>query len=161
MKQFCNKKRQREKENDQSFDEFILSNNKKEKKSQILVPQDNNININLIDNNKLDKYSNSTLQSKNDFLFETKKEEIFKIINYNNKENKIENNIIKMIETSIFDTIIPSKTKAKSYKELRNFSLSSENYRNSYSDYSIPEDYFPFEIGEIIQNKYEVIIYNI
>ena len=161
MKQFCNKKRQREKENDQSLDEFILSNNKKEKKSQILVPQDNNININLIDNNKLDKYSNSTLQSKNDFLFETKKEEIFKIINYNNKENKIENNIIKMIETSIFDTIIPSKTKAKSYKELRNFSLSSENYRNSYSDYSIPEDYFPFEIGEIIQNKYEVIIYNI
>ena len=161
MKHFCNKKRQREKENDQSFDEFILSNNKKEKKSQILVPQDNNININLIDNNKLDKYSNSTLQSKNDFLFETKKEEIFKIINYNNKENKIENNVIKMIETSIFDTIIPSKTKAKSYKELRNFSLSSENYRNSYSDYSIPEDYFPFEIGEIIQNKYEVIIYNI
>ena len=161
MKQFCNKKRQREKENDQSFDEFILSNNKKEKKSQILVPQDNNININLIDNNKLDKYSNSTLQSKNDFLFETKKEEIFKIINYNNKENKIENNVIKMIETSIFDTIIPSKTKAKSYKELRNFSLSSENYRNSYSDYSIPEDYFPFEIGEIIQNKYEVFIYNI
>ena len=161
MKQFCNKKRQREKENDQSLDEFILSNNKKEKKSQILVPQDNNININLIDNNKLDKYSNSTLQSKNDFLFETKKEEIFKIINYNNKENKIENNVIKMIETSIFDTIIPSKTKAKSYKELRNFSLSSENYRNSYSDYSIPEDYFPFEIGEIIQNKYEVIIYNI
>ena len=134
---------------------------KKEKKSQILVPQDNNININLIDNNKLDKYSNSTLQSKNDFLFESKKEEIFKIINYNNKENKIENNIIKMIETSIFDTILPSKTKAKSYKELRNFSLSSENYRNSYSDYSIPEDYFPFEIGEIIQNKYEVIIYNI
>ena len=161
MKQFCNKKRQREKENDQSLDEFILSNNKKEKKSQILVPQDNNININLIDNNKLDKYSNSTLQSKNDFLFESKKEEIFKIINYNNKENKIENNIIKMIETSIFDTIIPSKTKAKSYKELRNFSLSSENYRNSYSDYSIPEDYFPFEIGEIIQNKYEVFIYNI
>ena len=161
MKQFCNKKRQREKENDQSLDEFILSNNKKEKKSQILVPQDNNININLIDNNKLDKYSNSTLQSKNDFLFESKKEEIFKIINYNNKENKIENNIIKMIETSIFDTILPSKTKAKSYKELRNFSLSSENYRNSYSDYSIPEDYFPFEIGEIIQNKYEVIIYNI
>ena len=161
MKQFCNKKRQREKENDQSLDEFILSNNKKEKKSQILVPQDNNININLIDNNKLDKYSNSTLQSKNDFLFESKKEEIFKIINYNNKENKIENNVIKMIETSIFDTIIPSKTKAKSYKELRNFSLSSENYRNSYSDYSIPEDYFPFEIGEIIQNKYEVIIYNI
>ena len=161
MKQFCNKKRQREKENDQSLDEFILSNNKKEKKSQILVPQDNNININLIDNNKLDKYSNSTLQSKNDFLFETKKEEIFKIINYNNKENKIENNVIKIIETSIFDTIIPSKTKAKSYKELRNFSLSSENYRNSYSDYSIPEDYFPFEIGEIIQNKYEVIIYNI
>ena len=161
MKQFCNKKRQREKENDQSLDEFILSNNKKEKKSQILVPQDNNININLIDNNKLDKYSNSTLQSKNDFLFETKKEEIFKIINYNNKENKIENNVIKMIETSIFDTIIPSKTKAKSYKELRNFSLSSENYRNSYSDYSLPEDYFPFEIGEIIQNKYEVFIYNI
>ena len=161
MKQFCNKKRQREKENDQSLDEFILSNNKKEKKSQILVPQDNNININLIDNNKLDKYSNYTLQSKNDFLFESKKEEIFKIINYNNKENKIENNIIKMIETSIFDTILPSKTKAKSYKELRNFSLSSENYRNSYSDYSIPEDYFPFEIGEIIQNKYEVIIYNI
>ena len=118
MKQFCNKKRQREKENDQSFDEFILSNNKKEKKSQILVPQDNNININLIDNNKLDKYSNSTLQSKNDFLFETKKEEIFKIINYNNKENKIENNVLL-------------------------------------------EDYFPFEIGEIIQNKYEVIIYNI
>ena len=161
MKQFCNKKRQREKENDQSLDEFILSNNKKEKKSQILVPQDNNININLIDNNKLDKYSNSTLQSKNDFLFETKKEEIFKIINYNNKENKIENNIIKMIETSIFDTIIPSRTKAKSYKELRSFSLSSENYRNSYSDYSLPEDYFPFEIGEIIQNKYKVFIYNI
>ena len=161
MKQFCNKKRQREKENDQSLDEFILSNNKKEKKSQILVPQDNNININLIDNNKLDKYSNSTLQSKNDFLFETKKEEIFKIINYNNKENKIENNVIKMIETSIFDTIIPSRAKAKSYKELRSFSLSSENYRNSNSDYSIPEDYFPFEIGEIIQNKYEVFIYNI
>ena len=161
MKQFCNKKRQREKENVQSFDEFILSNNKKEKKSQILVPQDNNININLIDNNKLDKYSNSTLQSKNDFLFETKKEEIFKIINYNNKENKIENNIIKMIETSIFDTILPSRTKAKSYKEIRSFSLSSENYRNSYSDYSLPEDYFPFEIGEIIQNKYEVFIYNI
>ena len=161
MKQFCNKKRQREKENDQSLDEFILSNNKKEKKSQILVPQDNNININLIDNNKLDKYSNSTLQSKNDFLFESKKEEIFKIINCNNKENKIENNIIKMIETSIFDTILPSRTKAKSYKEIRSFSLSSENYRNSYSDYSLPEDYFPFEIGEIIQNKYEVIIYNI
>ena len=161
MKQFCNKKRQREKENDQSLDEFILSNNKKEKKSQILVPQDNSININLIENNKLDKYSNSTLQSKNDFLFESKKEEIFKIINYNNKENKIENNIIKMIETSIFDTILPSRTKAKSYKEIRSFSLSSENYRNSYSDYSLPEDYFPFEIGEIIQNKYEVIIYNI
>ena len=161
MKQFCNKKRQREKENDQSLDEFILSNNKKEKKSQILVPQDNNININLIENNKLDKYSNSTLQSKNDFLFESKKEEIFKIINYNNKENKIENNIIKMIETSIFDTILPSRTKAKSYKEIRSFSLSSENYRNSYNDYSLPEDYFPFEIGEIIQNKYEVFIYNI
>ena len=161
MKQFCNKKRQREKENDQSLDEFIISNNKKEKKPQILVPQDNNININLIENNKLDKYSNSTLQSKNDFLFESKKEEIFKIINYNNKENKIENNIIKMIETSIFDTILPSRTKAKSYKELRSFSLSSENYRNSYSDYSLPEDYFPFEIGEIIQNKYEVILFNI
>ena len=35
----------------------------------------------------------------------------------------------------------------------------------SYSNYAkvLPEvkDYFPFEIGEIIQNKYEVFIYNI
>ena len=159
MKKFCNKKRQREKENDQSFDEFALSNNKKVKKSEIYEPPKNNIKF--FDNNKLDKYSNSTLQSKNDFLFETKKNEIFKIINYDSKENKIENNLIKIIETSLFDKILPLRIKAKSYKELRSLSLSSENYRNSYSDYSIPEDYFPFEIGEIIQNKYAVIIYNI
>ena len=159
MKKLCNKKRQREKEDDQSFDEFILSNNKKEKKDEIFESPDNNNN--LFDNNKLDKYSNSTLQSKNDFLFETKKNEIFKIINYDNKENKIENNLIKMIETSLFDTILPSRTKAKSYRELKSLSLFSENYGNSYSDYSIPENYFPFDIGETIQNKYIVNIFNI
>ena len=159
MKEFCNKKREREKEDDQSFDSFILSNNKKAKRSEILYSQENNIN--LFDNNKLEKYSNSTLQSKNDFLFEVKKNEIFKIINYDTKENKIENNLIKIIETSLFDSILPSKTKAKSYKELRSFSLCSDKYRNSFDDYSISEDYFPFEIGEIIQNKYTVIIYNI
>jgi len=159
MKKFCNKKRQREEGNDQSFNEFALSNNKKVKKSEIFDPPENNIY--LFDNNKLDKYSNSTLQSKNDFLFETKKNEIFRIINYDSKKNKIENNLFKIIETSFFDTILPIRIKAKSYKELRSLSLSSENYRNSYSDYSIQEDYFPFEIGEIIQNKYAVIIYNI
>ena len=82
MKNFLNKKRERDTEEDSYYDSFIFSNNKKPKNDENLME------------NKLDKYSNSTLQSKNDFfLFETKKNEIFKIINYENKEIKEEKNI--------------------------------------------------------------------
>ena len=159
MKEFINKKRERTKEDDESFDKLILPNNKKSKKSETYYPKENNINI-FCTNNKFDKYSNSTLQSKNDFLFEAKKNDIFKIIkNDDNKANKRENNLVKILETYIFDTIIPRKERAKSLKELTSLSLSSNKYRNSLSDYSIPEEYYPYEIGEIILNKYKVNIY--
>ena len=62
MKDLLNKKRERCTEEDSFYDSFILSNNKKPKNDENLIE------------NKLDKYSNSTLESKNDFfLFETKK----------------------------------------------------------------------------------------
>ena len=153
MKQLCNRKREREREEDNSsFETVILSKNKKPKISETFFSQ-NDININI----KLDKYSNSTLESRNDFLFERKKNEIFKIINYINNPNKIENNIIKNIELSLKDNNVSLIAKAKSLRESSNYLFNSSNLNNSKNSYSALEEYYPYEIGEIIQNKYIII----
>ena len=133
MKDLLNKKRERCTEEDSFYDSFILSNNKKPKNDENLIE------------NKLDKYSNSTLESKNDFfLFETKKNEIFKIINCENKENKEEKNIFKNIELSFKNNKI-SLTKPKSFKKLRSISLNSNSdYKNTDSSFSGTEEYFPY-----------------
>ena len=146
MKNFLNKKRERDTEEDSYYDSFIFSNNKKPKNDENLME------------NKLDKYSNSTLQSKNDFfLFETKKNEIFKIINCENKEIKEEKNIFRNIELSFKRSKI-SLTKAKSFKKLSSISLNTNSYyKNTDSSFSGSEEYFPYQIGEIIENKYKII----
>ena len=146
MKDFLNKKRERCTEEDSFYDSFILSNNKKQKNDENLIE------------NKLDKYSNSTLESKNDFfLFETKKNEIFKIINCENKENKEEKNIFKNIELSFKNNKI-SLTKPKSFKKLNSISLNSNSdYKNTDSSFSGTEEYFPYQIGDVIENKYKII----
>ena len=148
MKQLCGRKREREIKEDQSYDSFNLSKNKKVKNTEILFPQKD---PNIFDDSKLDKsdkYSSSTLQSKNDFLFEIKKKDILKMINY---QNKVNNNRIKMIENSFKENNI-------SYlRELSCPSFYSDNYIKSESSCSIPEEtYYPYEIGEIISNKYIV-----
>ena len=149
MKQMCGRKREREEDNS-SFETMILSKNKKPKDSE------NDININNI-NIKLDKYSNSTLESKNDFLFERKKNEIFKVINCLNNPAKLENNIIKNIELSLKDNNISLISKAKSLRESSNYSFNSYNLNNSNHSYSSLEEYYPYEIGEIINSKYLII----
>ena len=147
MKQLCGRKREREEDNS-SFETVILSKNKKPKNSE------NDININNI---KLDKYSNSTLESMNDFLFEGKKKEIFKIINCLNNPTKLENNLIKNIELSLKDNNLSVISKAKSLRESSNYSFNSSNLNNSKNSYSSLEEYYPYEIGEIINNKYLII----
>ena len=114
----------------------MFSKNKKAKKSELFFPESNNEN--LLDN-KLDKYSSSTLQSKNDlFLFETKKNDIFKVINCVTK-NKKDKNIIKEIEKCFKNNKIPL-TKAKSFKKLNSISLSSNYYKNTDSSFSSFEE---------------------
>ena len=153
MNEFLNKKRERESDEDSSCDSFFFSKNKKAKKSENYFPQ---IDENLIDN-KLDKYSSSTLQSKNDlFLFEAKKTAIFKVMNYANKGNENNKNIIKNLEKCFRNNKI-SLTKAKSFKKLSSISLNSAHYKNTGSSFSVLEEYFPYQIGEIIENKYEII----
>ena len=153
MKEFLNKKREREIEEDSSCDSFMFSKNKKAKKSELFFHESNNEN--LLDN-KLDKYSSSTLQSKNDFfLFETKRNDIFKVINCVTK-NKKDKNIIKEIEKCFKNNKIPL-TKAKSFKKLSCMSLSSNYYKNTDSSFSSFEEYYPYQIGEIIENKYAII----
>ena len=153
MKEFLNKKREREIEEDSSCDSSMFSKNKKAKKSELFFPESNNEN--LLDN-KLDKYSSSTLQSKNDlFLFETKKNDIFKVINCVTK-NKKDKNIIKEIEKCFKNNKIPL-TKAKSFKKLSCMSLSSNYYKNTDSSFSSFEEYYPYQTGEIIENKYVII----
>ena len=155
MKEFCNKKRERETEEDSSCDTLIFSKNKKPKKSEALFFQNNE---NML-NNQLDKNSNSTLQSKNDFfLFETKKNDIFQMINLDKKQNKINNNIIKNIEKTFKEKNI-SLTKAKSFREINFFSLSFNSDKNTESSNSIQEEYYPYQIDEIIGNKYIVLEY--
>ena len=100
MKQFCNKKREREEIEDES-----LTNpnpNKKVKTLDFTIPQKlgeindfNNINISFADTNsinKLEKHSNSTLQSKIDQVIpEIKNPVVFKLINYNENQNPNQN----------------------------------------------------------------------
>jgi hypothetical protein len=70
------------------------------------------------------------------------------MINY---QNKVNNNTIKMIENSFKENNI-------SYlRDLSCPSFYSDNYIKSESSCSIPEEtYYPYEIGEIISNKYIV-----
>ena len=153
MKDFCQRKRAREIGEDSSLDSFNYSKGKIPKDSEILFSHNDE---NILDN-KLDKYSNSTLQSNTElFLFQAKKNEIFKIINYENNPNKKDKNIIKNIEQSFKDKRI-SLTKAKSLRERSNISLSSDSYKNTENSISTQEEYYPYQIGEIINNKYTVI----
>ena len=190
MKQFCNRKREREDLIDETY--TIPSQNKKMKNDEFSLPQNlsemhdlNNMNINLIDStmdktnciNMLEKNSNSTMQSKKDIVFPEPKnpEGLFKVINFKENQNPNKNLNIKNIELQ-FDEIeeenIPLiKSKSSFFynsnikRELFSDSSSSSNCSNnnnynnsshySYSN-SCPEEYYPYEIGELIENQYLV-----
>ena len=141
----------------------------------------NNMNINIIEststvdknNNSFnkDKNSISTLQSKNDQISSnTNNSILFKVINLKEKQNEKENkekiqNKFEQIEEEKMPRI-----KAKSFvldiNIKRDFlsisysSYSSNNYYNSshYSNTS-NEDYYPYTIGEILENQFSVINY--
>ena len=180
MNQFCNKKRKREEdENEQIF--TIPDENKKIKKYEITFPQETSelSDITSIDSKnfsfcKPDKNSNSTLQSKNEQIsFNTKNSFLFNVakINENHIQNEKQN--LKKIELE-FDEILEEripKIKFKSFtmninikKELLSnrssfHSKVNSNY-NSSSHYSFSnsshDEYYPYEIGEIIENEYKV-----
>ena len=162
MKKFCNRKRQREEEEQSNGSSLILNiKNQKSKNEEIFFPMNinNNNDINII---SLDEYSNSTLESKNDFLFEPKKF----VLNFNKpkKDNKKIFNVIKEFENSFMEekiSVSRTKTKTNELKSMNTYinklpSLNSKNSSsNSYSSSDI--EYYPYEIGEIIDNKYQVI----
>ena len=189
MRQFCNRKREREELIDETY--TIPSQNKKMKNDEFSLPQNlseihdlTNMNINLIDStmgktnsiNMFEKNSNSTLQSKKDLVFPDIKipDGLFKIINFKENQNVNRNLDIKNIELQ-FDEIeeenFPIKSKSSFFynsnikRELFSDSSSSSNCSNnnnynnsshySYSN-SCPEEYYPYEIGELIENQYLV-----
>ena len=162
MKKFCNRKRQREEEGQSNGSSLTLNiKNQKSKNEEIFFPMNinNNNDINII---SLDEYSNSTLESKNDFLFEPKKF----VLNFNKpkKDNKKIFNVIKEFENSFMEekiSVSRTKTKTNELKSMNTYinklpSLNSKNSSsNSYSSSDI--EYYPYEIGEIIDNQYKVI----
>lgn len=182
MEQFCNRKRKREEnsnENNENEDLFNLNQNKKIKQFEFSYPQEpsefsdfTSVDSRLDKNtslNKIEKDSNSTLQSKNEqasinnnncFLFQHPK--------FNKKQNQIYN--LKKIELA-FGEIEEQKNHSKSFtitvnirKELlSNYpSIYSKNNSNNNSSSqesnseSNHEEYYPYEIGEIIVNQYKV-----
>ena len=177
MNEFCNKKRKRE-DNEGESEEFTIPvQNKKIKKLEIIFPQEisqvselNKMNINFIESNldktnnsfNKDKNSISTLQSKNDQVSSnTKNSLLFNVENQNQNQNKKK---IQLHFEEIAEDKIP-KIKSKSLVINLNIkreflscsSYSSNNYNNS-SHYTSTsnEEYYPYEIGEIIENQYVV-----
>ena len=179
MNQFCNRKRKREEKEDEDI--FAIPEQyKKIKKIEFSFPQeaselsdftsiDSHIDKNISFNN-IDKNSNSSLLSKNDqinintnnsFLFKVKKQD----------ENVIKNKNLKKIELK-FEEIVENQNpiiKSKSFdleinikrELLSNYSsfYSNSSYQDSSSHYSnsTSQDlYYPYEIGELIENQYLV-----
>lgn len=181
MNEFCNKKRKRE-DNEGESEEFTIPvQNKKIKKLEITFPQEisqvselNKMNINFIESNldktnnsfNKDKNSISTLQSKNDQVSSnTKNSLLFNVIKFDENQNQNQNKKkIQLHFEEIAEDKIP-KIKSKSFVINLNIkreflscsSYSSNNYNNS-SHYTSTsnEEYYPYEIGEIIENQYVV-----
>lgn len=186
MNQFINRKRKREEEEEEEENEDIFAipnRNKKIKKIQFSFPQETSeisdftsIDSHLDKNisfNKIDKDSNSTLFSKNEQLsYNTKKNSfLFQINKFD--ENQIQNQNFKKIELEFEEIdedknpIIKSKSLALNINIKRellssyssNFS-NNNSYKDSSSYYSYSNSnkdaYYPYEIGEIIENQYLV-----
>ena len=180
MNQFCSKKRNREEDgNEELFPD--PNENKKVKKLDISFPQENcdlsdftSVDSNRDKNtsNKIDKNSVSTFESKNELItFNAKNAMLFKVTKYINPNQNNYN--IKKIELE-FDGIKEeniTKIKSKSFildinikSELLSDSQSSLNSRNnsdyissSHYSYSDEQDeFYPYEINEIIENQYKV-----
>ena len=186
MNQFCNKKRKREEnENEDIF--AIPDKNKKLKKIEFSFPQevselsdftsnDSHLDKNISFNNIEDINSNSSLLSKNDQInSNTNNAFLFKVKKYKEKEVNIKN--FKKIELQ-FEEIAEEQNpiiKSKSFaleinikRELLSYYsiYSNSCYQDSSSHYSnsTSQDlYYPYEIGELIENQYLVsnCIFNI
>ena len=179
MNQFCNKKRKREEnENEDIF--AIPDQNKKIKKLEFSFPQevsllsdftsnDSHIDKNISFNNIVIN-SNSSLLSKNDQMnLNANNSFLFKVKKYD--ENEMKNKNFKKIELKFEEIVeeeIPIK-KSKSFaleinikRELlsNNSSFySNSSYKDSSSHYSNSTNqdlYYPYEIGELIENQYLV-----
>lgn len=179
MNQFCNKKRQRDKEEKENQDNFeIPDQNKKVKKSEISCPQEtselssdftlNDSQINKkISLNKIDQNSISTMHSKNgqkssgtnnSFFFKVKK------FDENLNFKKIEDKFEEIVEEK--QSIIKSKSFLLDINIKRELlssyssCYSNNTYKNSSSYYSYSnsskEEYYPYVIGEIIDKQYIV-----
>lgn len=183
MSQFCNKKRKREEEEIENGQQIftIPEQNKKLKKYIISFPQEVSelSEITSIDSknfyfNNQDQNSISTFQSKyeqipsntnNSFLFKVKK------FNENQKEIHLKN--LKKIESE-FDEIQEDKIPEKKINSVTininikknllsnrsSFNSKNNSNYNSSSHYSMSssnhDEYYPYEVGEIIENEYLV-----
>lgn len=178
MNQFCNRKRKREEnENEDIF--AIPDQNKKIKKIEFSFPQetselsdftlnDSNIDKNISFNNN-DINSNSSLLSKNDQMnLNANNNFLFKVKKFN--ENEANKKNFKKIELK-FEEIAEEENpiiKSKSFaleinikrELLSNYSFYSDScYQDSSSHYSNSTNqdlYYPYEIGELIENQYLV-----
>lgn len=185
MYQFCNRKRKREdEENGEKFTNPDQNQDKKVKKDEIYFTQEiselsdfTSIDSKNISFNKPDQNSISTLQSKNEQIpFNTNNTFLFKVAEFNEIQNHNENQNWKKIELE-FEEIQEEKKptiKLKSFalninikKQLLSncssfHSKNNSNY-NSSSHYSFSssshDEYYPYEIGEIIDNEYLVSYY--
>jgi hypothetical protein len=186
MKEFCNKKRRRE-ENELDEDFTMPIENRKIKKIEISFPQElshpnelntiNNMNFNFIEssidknNNSFnkDKNSISTLQSKIDQISSNTNDSlIFNVIAVKQKPKENHNEEKNQIKFEEIEEEKKPKIKYKSFvldinikRDFLSISYSSYNSNNYYnsSHYSNSSngDYYPYEIGEIIDNQYSVI----
>jgi hypothetical protein len=186
MKEFCNKKRRRE-ENESEEDFTMPIENRKIKKIEISFPQElshpnelntiNNMNFNFIEssidknNNSFnkDKNSISTLQSKIDQISSNTNDSlIFNVIAVKQKPKENHNEEKNQIKFEEIEEEKKPKIKYKSFvldinikRDFLSISYSSYNSNNYYnsSHYSNSSngDYYPYEIGEIIDNQYSVI----
>ena len=184
MNHFCNRKRKREDNSNENNEKeelcTIPNQNKKAKQYEFSYPQEPSelSDLTFIDSrldkntslNKIEKNSNSTLESKNEqtsinnnncFVYQMSKFDKNQNQNYNLKKIELafheieeERNYSKSftiminIKKELLSNYVPIYSKNNSNK---NDSSSQES--NSDSNH---EDYYPYEIGEIIENQYSV-----
>lgn len=184
MNQFINRKRKREEESEDIF--AIPNQNKKMKKLDFSFPQETSelCDFTSIDShpdknfyfNKIDNDSNSTLLSKNEqlsfntknnsFLFQINKldENLIKNLNFKNIElefeeiNEDKNPIIKAKSLVLDINLKRQLLSSYSSDFSNNNSYKDSSSYNSYSN-SNKDAYYPYEIGEIIENQYLVSNY--